>query len=161
MLCDDPLPSDDLDLIARSFRLSAAYGLWKEKRGTRPMPHVADFDPAGLPVVLAPWLTLTRVIRDADGTAVDYRYDWIGSSLVRMSRRDYTGFRFTELEHTRPDSQVWKDRAAVVETRRPLLTVPPYTGGNHAVRRTMGIHLPLSEDRERVDAILTIVSYET
>ncbi|WP_207458554.1 hypothetical protein [Azospirillum sp. SYSU D00513] len=161
MLCDDPLPSDELDLIARSFRLSAAYGLWKEKRGARPMPPAADFAPATLPVVLAPWVTLTRVLRDAAGRAADFRYDWIGPSLVRMSRRDFTGFHFTELEHTRPDSQVWKDRTAVVETGRPLLTVPPYTGGNHAVRRAMGIHLPLSEDGERVDVILTIVTYET
>ena len=128
---------------------------WESKLAGRGMPSRRDFDPLLEVPKLLPWMALTDVFRDP----LDFRYRLIGTRIADRSRSDYTGKRFSELPHTGPDSQVWRDRAAVVTSRAPLFCEPPYTGGSSSVRGVSGIHLPLSDDDAEVNMIMTIVAY--
>jgi hypothetical protein len=99
---------------------------------------------------------LTDVLRNP----LDFRYRLIGTGIVSRSRRDFTGSRLSELPHAGPGSMVWRHRREVVETGRPVFAIPPYTGADATVQRVMGIHMPLSEDAEMVNMILSVVAYE-
>jgi hypothetical protein len=135
--------------------LKQAFAYWDGRRKGRPMPARRDIDPLDIPHLL-PWLMLTDVLR----SPLDFRYRLIGTGIVSRSRRDFTGSRLSELPHAGPGSMVWRHRREVVETGRPVFAIPPYTGADAAVQRVMGIHMPLSEDAEMVNMILTVVAYE-
>jgi hypothetical protein len=128
---------------------------WESKLAGRTMPSRRDFDPLIETPKLLPWMLLTDVFRDP----LDFRYRLIGTRIVERSRGDYTGKRFSELAHAGPESQVWRDRLAVMSSRAPLLAQPPYTGKFEEIRRVSGIHLPLSDDDAEVNMIMTIVVY--
>ncbi|HEV7372193.1 MAG TPA: PAS domain-containing protein [Arenibaculum sp.] len=136
--------------------LTAAFDYWRSKLGGRAMPARRDLDPLDIPKLL-PWLMLTDVLRNP----LDFRYRLIGTEIAARARRDYTGRRFSELTHTGPSSQVWIDRARVVETCRPVFTTPPYTGGDDSVSAVSGIHMPLSDDASSVNMILSVVTFQT
>lgn len=135
--------------------LRQAYDYWERRRDSRPMPARRDLDPVDIPHLL-PWLMLTDVLHEP----LDFRYRLIGTGIVARSRRDFTGFRLSELSHTGPGSMVWRHRREVVETGRPVFAIPPYTGADATVLRVSGIHMPLSEDGERVTMIFSVVAYE-
>ncbi|UEM06844.1 PAS domain-containing protein (plasmid) [Skermanella rosea] len=145
MTCDrNPLPPV----------ISAAFDYWKSKLDGRLMPARRDLNPCQIPSLL-PYLILTDVCRDPP----DFRYRLIGTQVVAQACRDYTGMRFSQLDHTGPGSTVWQDRIRVVETRRPVLTTPPYHGPKAGIAGVSGIHLPLSSDGDTVDMILTAVAF--
>ena len=104
---------------------------------------------------LLPWLILADVLYEP----LDFRYRFIGRRIAERSRADFTGMRFSELPHTSPASKVWQERAAVVQSRAPLLSEPPYTGKRPTVRRVSGFHFPLSDDGTTVNMIMTAVSF--
>ena len=133
-----------------------ALAYWEGKLAGRLMPSRGDFDPMFEVPHLLPWMILVDVLREP----LDFRYRVIGTGVTARATRDHTGCRLSELNRLGPDSVVWKDRQAVVETRAPKLTAPSYTGGDKTVLGVSGIHLPLSEDGERVDKIFTFVSYQ-
>jgi hypothetical protein len=130
---------------------------WQSKLAGRRMPSRRDFDPVFEIPRLLPWVMLTDVLREP----LDFRYRLIGTGIVSRSRRDHTGSLLSQLTHAGPASVVWRDRLAVVETRSPKFSTPPYAGGNPMVRGVSGIHLPLSADGETVNMIFTFVTYET
>jgi hypothetical protein len=135
--------------------LADARAYWDSRLAGRSMPSRRDFDPLLEVPKLVPWMILTDVL----ASPRDFRYRLIGTGVAARSRRDYTGKRFSELPHAGPDSQIWKDRVAVVETGAPLFAQPPYTGGDIRVRSVAGIHMPLSDDGAAVDMIMTVVAY--
>ena len=130
---------------------------WESKLAGRRMPSRRDFDPVFEIPALLPWVMLVDVLRDPP----DFRYRLIGTGIASRSRRDHTGHLFSELSRTGPDSVVWKDRIAVVETRAPKLTAPAYIGKDKLIQGVAGIHLPLSSDGGMVDMIFTFVAYQT
>jgi hypothetical protein len=75
----------------------------------------------------------------------------IGSGVMDRSRQNYTGKLFSELPHIGPDSLLWKQRAAVVETAAPLRCEPPYAGLTPGVR--------VSDDGETVNMIFTMTTF--
>jgi hypothetical protein len=114
-----------------------------------------DLDPVLEVPDLLPWIILADVLR----APLDFRYRLIGSGVVDRSRWNYTGKRFSELPDIGPDSQLWKQRATVVETGAPLRSEPPYVGRTPGVHRVVVIHLPLSDDGETVNMIFTAVVF--
>ena len=143
------------DLLRTQPLLAAAHRLWDAMRGDRPMPGPGDLDPVGLPLDLLPWSILTDVLEEGR----DFRYAMLGSAITQMARRDFTGLRFSELDHIRPGSQLWTQRMTVVEMGRPMLVSPPYTGPKGDVRRVYDLHLPAG-DGGRVELIWTVVAYD-
>ena len=133
----------------------ATFDYWRSKLRGRLMPARRDLDPSEIPQLL-PYLILTDVLHDPP----DFRYRLIGTQVVAQSRSDYTGRKFSDLDHAGPASTVWTDRMKVVETRLPVLTAPPYCGPKIGVSAVSGIHLPLSSDGKAVDMILTAVAFK-
>ena len=134
---------------------SLAY--WESKRAGRRMPARRDLDPVFEIPSLLPWVMLVDVLQQP----LDFRYRLIGTGIAARAHHDHTGCCFSELSRAGPDSMVWKDRMAVVETRAPKLTAPAYIGRDNLIRGVSGIHLPLSSDGETVDMIFTAVAYRT
>jgi len=134
--------------------VSATFDYWRSKLQGRLMPARRDIDPCEIPQLL-PCLILADVFSDPP----DFRYRLIGTQVAAQSRCDFTGRRFSDLDHAGPASAVWTDRMRVVETRLPVLTEPPYSGPKTGISAVSGIHLPLSSDGKNVDMILTAVSF--
>jgi hypothetical protein len=128
---------------------------WAGIRDGRSMPARRDLDPLDIPALL-PWVLLTDVLRNP----LDFRYRLVGTGVAGLSRHDYTGRRFSELAHTQSDSVVWQVRVAVVETRRPMQALVPYTGSLTGVTGVASLYLPLSADGRTVDMILCGAVYE-
>jgi hypothetical protein len=137
--------------------LRDALAYWEGKLGGRRMPARRDLDPVLEIPRLLPWIILVDVLRDP----VDFRYRVIGTGVVDRTRRNYTGACLSELTHVERDGPLWTDRIAAIETRAPRLTAPSYTGRDKTVQGVSGVHLPLSNDGESVDMILTFVAYRT
>ncbi|WP_207456665.1 hypothetical protein [Azospirillum sp. SYSU D00513] len=144
------------DVLREHPMLDQAYQFWKARSGERAMPHETDLDAVALPLELMPWSILTEVLE----TERDFRYALLGSAIIQMARRDFTGCRFSELDHIRPGSQLWTQRATVANLGQPMLVSPPYTGPLGDVRRVYDLHLPLSADNGRVGMIWTVVAFE-
>lgn len=132
-----------------------AQAYWERKRTGRRMPARRDLDPVIEIPKLLPWIMLTDVLH----RPLDFRYRLIGTRIIELARQNYTGKLFSELAHTGPDSHVWRDRAEVVERRAPKYVEPPYTGANKDIKGALGLHMPLSEDDETVDMIMTVVVF--
>jgi hypothetical protein len=147
--------------------LLAAYDLWTAKRGERPMPLQSNIQLVDFPLKLLPWSILTEVLHEP----LDFRYRSMGSAIIQMVRSDYTGRRFSELEHIRRGSQLWTQRASVVEFGQPMLATPPYTGPDGSIKRVYNLNMPIADtetdkrgdgerERERVGMIWTVVALE-
>ena len=75
-------PSDDLFWDER---LTSLYRIWCEKKGNRPAPTRADFDPTEI-FALMPILHLIDVIKEPLG----FRHRLVGTELVERMGRDVT-----------------------------------------------------------------------
>jgi len=121
------------------------------------MPARRDLDPVLEIPKVVPWVVLV----DVSHNPLDFRFRLIGSGVVDRSRTNYTGKFFSEMSHIGPDSDLWLNRATVVETGTPLRCQPPYVGHAHGVRSVVEIHLPLSDDDTAVNMIFSVVAFHT
>lgn len=145
-----------LDRLAlRSERLRAAYAYWQGKRNGRLMPARADIDPIDIPALL-PYVVLIDVLSEP----LDFRYRLIGTAARSISRRDYTGLRFSELPGKGQDSELWRGCEEVVRSRSPHSHSPPYVGADAFVRNCENVILPLSDDGDSVTMILKVISFD-
>lgn len=136
-------------------RLREAFHYWQSKLAGRAMPLRRDIDPVEIPKLL-PYLMLLDVLREPP----DFRYRLIGTELCNISRRDYTGKRFSEVDGKGRGSVVWDNCEEVVRAKAPFSRCPPYVGPDKHLRQCENILLPLSEDGREVNMILQIVSFE-
>jgi len=131
--------------------LVALYRYWDGKRGARAMPARRDLDPSEI-VRLLPHIYMVDVQSDP----LRFRYRLIGTAIVNLLGRDYTG-RMVDAA-TYGEGQIL-DRllrlfTAVVETRRPVA----YKGDIWFVagrewRQVEALLMPLSNDGLSVDII--------
>ena len=149
---------DDTHAIASVLRydsLRRGLAYWHSKRRGRPMPARRDLDPIEIPHLL-PWVLLIDVLCDP----LDFRYRLIGTEVVAVSRRDFTGFRFSELAGKGPESVLWDNCLTVVRTRAPFSRRPPYIGPCDDVLSGQNLLMPLSSDGETVDMIFQLIAYQ-
>jgi hypothetical protein len=141
-------------LNLRSERLRAAYAYWLGKCKGRLMPSRSDIDPTDIPKLL-PYVTLIDVLADP----LDFRYRLIGTETRNISRRDYTGLRFSEIEGRGRDSVLWRGCEAVAHSKAPISDSPPYVGSDVFLRDCENVMLPLSDDLINVMMILKVISF--
>ena len=147
----------DTDAIAATLRydcLRQALAYWESKRRGRRMPARRDLDPIEMPRLL-PWVLLLDVLRDP----LDIRYRLVGTEVVAIARRDFTGARFSALPGKGPDSVVWDNCMTVVRSRAPFSRLPPYEGPRDDIERGQNLLLPLSSDGVDVDMIFQVIAY--
>ena len=137
-------------------RLQRALNYWESKRGRRRMPARRDLDPLEIPELL-PFVILTDVTHDP----LDLRYRLIGTAVVDRCARDYTGLRLRALPGKGPGSVVWDLRAKAVQEGRPVSREDaPYVGPSKEAGRVRDLHLPLSNDGERVNMLFTVTAFD-
>lgn len=129
--------------------------LWEKLRRDRPMPARQDLSPQRLKQHLG-WIALI----DADADAQRYRYRLIGSNLTQDAKRDATGRYLDELY----EPHIWADLApifrSIVETKAPVRVHGPRTHVGKAYEHGEALMLPLSNDGERVDMILSRIAID-
>jgi len=141
--------------VLRYDSLRRAFAYWDSKRCGRRMPARRDLDPIEIPRLL-PWVILIDVILDP----LDFRYRLIGTEVVAIARRDFTGARFSALEGKGPESTVWDNCLTVVRTCAPFSRRPPYVGPRDDVHSGQNLLMPLSSDGETVDMIFQLIAYQ-
>ncbi|HEV2551158.1 MAG TPA: PAS domain-containing protein [Stellaceae bacterium] len=141
-------------LTLRSERLRAAHAYWLSKRNGRAMPSRADIDPTEIPTLL-PYIILIDVL-----DPLDFRYRLIGTEVRNISRRDYTGLRFSEVDGKGKESVLWQGCEALVRSKAPRSHRPPYVGSDAFVTNCENVLLPLSNDQTNVNMILKVISFE-
>lgn len=136
-------------------RLRTAFAYWDAKRNGHLMPSRSDIDPVEIPALL-PYVMLIDVLSGP----LDFRYRLIGTAARNISRRDYTGLRFSELPGKGKDSELWRGCEEVVRSRAPYSHKPPYVGSDAFVRNCENVILPLSDDGADVTTILKVISFD-
>ncbi|GHD59845.1 hypothetical protein GCM10017083_44970 [Thalassobaculum fulvum] len=149
---------DAVESILRNARNPELRGLLEYWVAIHPgdrLPSRRDFDPLKVRKAL-PNLVLTDVERDP----YRFRIRLMGTAVVAAMQRDFTG-RY--LDEVWPDAQnqlLVRHRVEVAETGLPNyrygLSPTPFRLGFAPLER---VFLPLAEDGERVDMILSMVAY--
>jgi hypothetical protein len=134
--------------------LKEAYAYWQGKLKGRAMPSRRDIDPVEMPRLL-PYVMLIDVMAEP----LDFRYRLVGTEMRAISRRDYTGLRFSEVPGKGRGSVVWDNCETVVTTKAPFSRRPPYVGPER-ITRCENVLLPLSENGAEVSMILKVVAFE-
>lgn len=142
------------DLKLASPLQQRAFAYWQSKLSGRSMPSRKDIEPTEIPELLA-----NIVLVDVNHDPLDFRYRLIGTAIVERIAFDYTGKRFTDLDHQQPGSRVWDTAARLCSERMPLVSDIPYVGPDQWVRGYRDLYLPLSDDGEQVNMIMGVVEF--
>jgi hypothetical protein len=133
--------------------LGGALAYWRKRRGDRPMPARRDFDPAEVPSLL-PHLQLIDIV------AGRFRYRLVGTELVQMFGRDYTGEFADELFHGPRSQMICEVYSAVCEARQPMFLRNRYLTTKNLDLIANRLYLPLSEDACQVNMILGAMTFD-
>ena len=150
------------DLLLRRQATSVllqGYDYWDSKRGARTMPARRDIDPIEIKALL-PHVVLMDVLREAKpGWPLDFRYRVMGSAVDRHMSRPFTGLHMSDLPQQQPDSQMWQNFSAVATERQPRFHRVPYVGPHKDFLSVIDLVMPLSNDGETVNMLLSIVDF--
>lgn len=124
---------------------------WNAKRGARPMPRRADIDPFELRHHL-PFLWLVDVLPGA----ADFRFRLIGTAITQHLGRDSTGKTVRDVyAPLGPAVLQWALDVctSAVRLQRPVVASGTLRPLNKEYIAFQSLHLPLSEDGERVNLL--------
>jgi hypothetical protein len=133
--------------------LTFALDYWFQKRGGRLAPTRADIDP----VDIAPLLPRVMLV-DVSTDPVDFRFRLAGTGLFRIHGAELTNKRALDLEPPAYGALIHRLYCDALERRAPLvhrLLIECETRRSAYLR----IILPLSEDGETINRLLTVESY--
>jgi len=135
--------------------LAALHQLWLAKRGTRPMPARADFEPAEFRSLL-PHIMLVDVLPAPD----IYRVRLMGQAMIDFHGRNLTGL--TPREYAPPEALARFTALArlIVDGRMPVFRAGrAYWVRDKDFKRFESCHLPLSADGISVNMILGALKF--
>jgi len=141
---DDPALAPDL-------RLALDY--WERKRGGRLAPVRADIDP----VDIAPLLPRVMLV-DVTGDPLDFRFRLAGTGIFKVHGAELTNKRPLDLEPPAYAQLIHRLYCDVVARRAPIahrLLIEVETRRSAYMR----IMLPLSDDGQVINRLLTVESY--
>lgn len=107
----ESIPTDELFWDER---LTTLYRIWREKKGDRPAPTRADFDPTEH-FALMPIVHLIDVIRNPLG----FRHRLVGTELVERMGRDVTGRWVDADTYGEAAAEIFEGLKTVVTEVRP------------------------------------------
>jgi hypothetical protein len=124
---------------------------WAAKRGARAMPRRADIDPLELRAHM-PYLSMLEVLPDS----ADFLFRLLGTGITERLGRDSTGKTVRQV-YTVADPAIRKwmldGLQAVVAHKAPVLMGGTLRMVQKDFLRFQTLHLPLSEDGERVSML--------
>jgi hypothetical protein len=142
------LESPDLDSD-----LKFALDYWREKRGGRLAPARGDIDP----VDIAPLLARVMLV-DVSSDPLDFRFRLAGTGLFKIHGTELTNKRAMELEPPAYGALIHRLYCDALMRRSPVahrLLIECETRRSTYLR----IILPLSEDNQAINRLLTVESY--
>jgi hypothetical protein len=131
---------------------------WDAKRGQRPMPSRADINPAEMKQHIR-----SIVLVDALPDYADFRYRMIGGDVTEHMLSDATGKTVREALARYGKEQADGAVAAYAHMARERLIMRLHGSAawlNHPHLDFDSIHLPLSDDGEHVNMIISAVIFE-
>jgi hypothetical protein len=135
--------------------LREIYAYWRVKRASRRMPSRRQIDPAEMPRLL-PHLVISEVVESGRR----FRYRLTGTAIARAIGFDPTGRCVDDIASGGYRDYIVGLHRSVCEARVPVFAASPYVGathGRHFFARRLA--LPLSEDDEAVNQILSMVIF--
>lgn len=135
--------------------LCFALDYWESRKKGRLAPRRADIDPVDMPQLL-PRVMLVDV-EPSSGGEVDFRYRLSGTGIRGVHGFDATGLTPRELTPPIYGQLIHQHYRAAVEARRPLAHVVVMIT-NRKQRSYARIILPLSEDGETINMLMTVDS---
>lgn len=146
----------DPELQFASPVLRQGYEAWTAARGARPMPSRRDLDPVALPRALLSHILLVDIEREP---VLRFRWRLIGTHVTERLGRDSTGRYWDELYADNVRKALMTGPLWAMERCRPIRTLgySPVEGKGHM--RSENLELPLSEDGETVNMIMTVTDY--
>ena len=141
---------DDPDLDSD---LRFALDYWREKRGGRLAPTRGDIDP----VDIAPLLPRVMLV-DVSGDPVDFRFRLAGTGLFKIHGAELTNKRALDLEPPAYGALMHRLYGEALARRAPVahrLLIECQTRRSAYMR----IILPLSEDNQVINRLVTVESY--
>lgn len=155
MTAEEPAFLNETPVAFETRLVAEGCAYWRSKIFDGRLPARSDIDPAEIPRLL-PSVVLLDVVRE---DTLDMRYRLIGTRVAEHCFSDYTGLRFSEIEHQRAPSKLLDSCRLVAETGRPLLANSDYVGPHQGFRRVHDAILPLAEDGRSVDTLLAFVDF--
>ena len=131
---------------------------WDKKRGIRPMPARADIVPAEMKPHLG-WVVLVDVLPDFS----DFRYRTIGTNVTRYILADATGKTVRDVFERYGEAAVNGNLVTYRKCARDKAIVRAYGPAawmEHDFLDFESLYLPLSDDGETVNMILSAVLFE-
>ena len=131
---------------------------WDQKRGSRPMPSRADINPAEMKLHLG-WVVLVDVLPDFS----DFRYRTVGTNVTRYVLADATGKTVREMFARYGEAALNGNLATYRKCARDRVIVRAYGPADwmeHDFLDFDALYLPLSDDGEAVNMILSAVLFE-
>jgi hypothetical protein len=133
--------------------LRQALAHWHKMRGARAMPARRDFDPAEVPALLPHVQLIDRV-------AGRYRYRLVGTELVQVFGRDYTGQFPDEMFSDNRGPFICQVFDRVREARQPMFLRSRYITAKNVEFAANRLYLPLSGDGHEVNMILGVLTFD-
>ena len=127
---------------------------WERKRADRPMPRRADLDPAEIPSLL-PHLRLTEVVEGGKR----FRYRLVGTAIVEAYGNEHTGRHLDEVLSGERLAFVEGLYRTVCERKRPLFARTYYVGPWAVPNFARRVMVPLSDDGETVNVMVTVLAF--
>lgn len=147
---------DDIDSRVAGYPgLVELFEHWKTLRGERSMPQRSDFDPINVPRLLST-ICLVEVINGGS----DYYYRVAGSRLEDMTGQKMQNRLFSEITHVEARASMTATCEACVQSAAPVVIKNQLREPGRDHLSITAIILPLSEDGETVNMILTLTEFE-
>ena len=146
-------PLADLDALWQPLPALVAY--WERKRGARTMPAPRDIDPVEIPRLI-PWLTIADVTYDP----LDFRYRLMGTRIVEAGGVDRTGQSLRENHSGERLEERLVALENLLENKGPIALGGRLDWLGRGYRKFQCVHLPLSEDGERVSRLVAAYAFE-
>ncbi len=129
---------------------------WNEMRGERFAPAWEDFDFFVFPEKLVPKMYVIDVLDNPR----DFRYRFIGTKLIEIEGKDYTGRSVDDLAVQKGEKLIRRQLDKYLDN-----PVPVFFAGSELVRDNnesvlyCGLRLPISDDGKSVSKIVCLASF--
>ncbi len=133
----------------------AGYEYWLGKKGDRPFPVRADFDP----LLEQPKLSRNMVLVDVERDPLDFRYRYIGTRVRENMDAEWTGKRMSEIPMQRAPNPIWQHHLWVLEHRQPRFYRPAYLGPFKEFKFIESAQLPLGGAGGAIEMMMVFVDF--
>ncbi|MGO1117812.1 PAS domain-containing protein [Rhodovibrionaceae bacterium A322] len=130
------------------------FDYWSSLKGETPLPLKSSFDPISLVKVL-PHVVMRQVHRDP----LDFQFRVFGTRIAKEVGHDPTGTYQSQDPRYCEGNFLWRECAVIVESKGYYALPIPYAGPNRQIKTSSSLSLPLSNDGQEVDYILTSIDF--